>query len=47
MYAAMFQRKALLDALTARGADIEATDALGNSVQSLEQGALNGVSAHR
>ncbi len=47
MYAAMFQRKELLDALTTHGADIEATDALGNSVQSLQQGELNGVSTQR
>jgi ankyrin repeat protein len=47
MYAAMFQRKELLDALTARGADVDATDALGNNVQSLQRGELNGVPALR
>lgn len=43
MYAAMFQRNDLLETLMDRGVDIKATDALGNSVQSLQQGALNGT----
>jgi uncharacterized protein len=43
MYAALFKRDELLQALTARGADRQARDALGNSVDSLRQGALNGV----
>lgn len=38
MYAALFQRKDILDALTAKGADLEARDALGNTPRALEQG---------
>ncbi len=38
MYAALFQREALLDALRERGADLDATDPLGNSVKSLARG---------
>ncbi|MBJ9975523.1 ankyrin repeat domain-containing protein [Pseudomonas sp. S75] len=42
MYAALFDRQELLRALTERGADLHTPDALGNSVQSLERGELNG-----
>ncbi|MDR2308646.1 MAG: ankyrin repeat domain-containing protein [Paucimonas sp.] len=45
MYAALFQRRELLDALAARGADLQASDALGNSVLSLRKGEINGVPA--
>lgn len=38
MYAALFQRKDILDALAAKGADLNARDAMGNDVRSLEQG---------
>ncbi|WP_426142513.1 ankyrin repeat domain-containing protein [Pseudomonas sp. DWP3-1-2] len=38
MYAALFHRKDVLDALAAKGADLNATDAMGNQVQSLERG---------
>lgn len=40
MYAALFQRDALLEALRERGADLEATDALGNRVESLARGEI-------
>ncbi|HEX8594189.1 MAG TPA: ankyrin repeat domain-containing protein [Pseudomonas sp.] len=38
MYAALFQRKEILDSLAAKGADLNATDAMGNQVQSLARG---------
>lgn len=38
MYAALFHRKDILDSLVAKGADLNATDAMGNQVQSLERG---------
>lgn len=38
MYAALFQRKDILDALAAKGADLEARDAMGNDARSLEKG---------
>ena len=40
MYAALFQRGALLEALRERGADLSATDPLGNSVESLARGEI-------
>lgn len=40
MYAALFQREALLEALRERGADLNAADPLGNSVQSLARGKI-------
>lgn len=40
MYAALFQREELLQALRQRGADLQTTDALGNSAQSLARGEL-------
>ncbi|AHL76779.1 ankyrin [Stutzerimonas stutzeri] len=40
MYAALFQRDALLEALRERGADLEATDPLGNKVESLARGEI-------
>lgn len=43
MYASLFQRKELLQALKEKGADIQATDINGNSVLTLEQGQINGV----
>jgi ankyrin repeat protein len=42
MYASLFQRTELLKALAAKGADMQATDALGNSVASLGQGEIRG-----
>ena len=47
MYAALFEREELLQALSARGADLGARDALGNSVESLRRGELNGTAAAR
>lgn len=38
MYAALFQRKDILRALTAKGADLDAHDILGNDARSLERG---------
>ncbi|TWI54294.1 hypothetical protein IQ22_02157 [Pseudomonas duriflava] len=38
MYAALFQRKDVLDALAAQGADLNAKDAMGNTVEKLERG---------
>lgn len=38
MYAALFQRQDILDALAAKGADLKAQDAMGNSVEGLAQG---------
>lgn len=43
--AALFKREELLQALSARGADLGARDALGNSVESLRRGELNGTAA--
>ncbi|MBC8651364.1 ankyrin repeat domain-containing protein [Pseudomonas sp. MTM4] len=40
MYAALFQRETLLDALRERGADLGASDPLGNSVESLARGEI-------
>jgi hypothetical protein len=40
MYAALFQREALLQALRERGADLNAADPLGNSVESLARGEI-------
>lgn len=40
MYAALFQRQELLAALRRRGADLQATDALGNSAASLARGEI-------
>ncbi|MCQ4259697.1 ankyrin repeat domain-containing protein [Stutzerimonas stutzeri] len=40
MYAALFQREALLEALRERGADLEATDPMGNRVESLARGEI-------
>lgn len=40
MYAALFQREALLEALRERGADLSATDPMGNSVESLVRGEI-------
>lgn len=45
MYAALFQRTAVLDTLKAQGADLEAKDAMGNSVHSLRQGEVIGTAA--
>jgi ankyrin repeat protein len=38
MYAALFQRKDILDALAAKGADLDARDATGNDARSLQNG---------
>lgn len=38
MYAALFQRREILEALSARGANLEAQDQLGNSVENLSRG---------
>ena len=38
MYAALFQRAEILEDLRRRGADMDARDAAGNSVQSLARG---------
>lgn len=38
MYAALFQRKEILDALAAKGADLNARDAHGNSASKLQRG---------
>jgi ankyrin repeat protein len=40
MYAALFQRDALLEVLRERGADLNATDPLGNKVESLARGEI-------
>jgi hypothetical protein len=42
MYASLFQRDELLTELKAKGADMNAADANGNSVSSLAEGAING-----
>lgn len=38
MYAALFKRKAILDALVAQGADLRASDARGNTAEQLQRG---------
>lgn len=38
MYAALFHRQDILDALTAKGADLDTPDALGNDARSLAKG---------
>ncbi|HVK52000.1 MAG TPA: ankyrin repeat domain-containing protein [Pseudoxanthomonas sp.] len=38
MYAALFRRKAILEALTAKGADMQAQDARGNTAERLQRG---------
>lgn len=38
MYAALFRRKEVLDALMAKGADMQASDAQGNTVEQLQRG---------
>ncbi|XXF07188.1 ankyrin repeat domain-containing protein [Pseudomonas sp. D1-3] len=40
MYAALFQRKAMLDDLAEKGADLDARDAFGNSVRGLDNGEI-------
>lgn len=40
MYAALFQRQAVLQALRERGADLDASDPLGNRVESLARGEI-------
>ncbi|WP_083659525.1 ankyrin repeat domain-containing protein [Pseudomonas sp. PA1(2017)] len=40
MYAALFQRKEMLDGLAKKGADLNARDAFGNSVQGLDNGEI-------
>jgi ankyrin repeat protein len=47
MYAALFHRKDVLDALAAKGADLNATDAMGNRVQNLERGEFQPLPATR
>ena len=42
MYAALFQRAEILQALRERGADLEATDAAGNTVEALARGRFAG-----
>ncbi|TYL41403.1 ankyrin repeat domain-containing protein [Dickeya sp. ws52] len=42
MYASLFQRTEILKALQEKGADMNATDALGNSVQALGKGEVKG-----
>ncbi|WP_035340152.1 MULTISPECIES: ankyrin repeat domain-containing protein [Dickeya] len=42
MYASLFQRSEILSALQEKGADMNATDAFGNSVQTLAQGDVRG-----
>jgi ankyrin repeat protein len=45
MYAALFQRKDILDALAAKGADLKARDAQGNSAEQLQRGQFAGTPA--
>ena len=40
MYAALFKRKEMLDDLARKGADLNAADAFGNSVQGLDNGEI-------
>ena len=47
MYAALFHRKDILDSLAAKGADLNATDAMGNQVQNLERGEFQTVQPAR
>ncbi|MCI4028944.1 ankyrin repeat domain-containing protein [Dickeya dianthicola] len=42
MYASLFQRAEILKALQEQGADMNATDAMGNSVQALGKGEVKG-----
>ncbi|WP_033570533.1 ankyrin repeat domain-containing protein [Dickeya undicola] len=42
MYASLFQRAEILKALQEQGADMKATDAMGNSVQALGKGEVKG-----
>ncbi|NKI74245.1 ankyrin repeat domain-containing protein [Dickeya sp. CFBP 2040] len=42
MYASLFQRTEILKALQEKGADMNATDAMGNSVQALGKGEVKG-----
>ena len=42
MYAALFQRTEILESLREKGADLEATDAMGNSVAELLEGNVKG-----
>jgi ankyrin repeat protein len=46
MYAALFHRKDILDSLAAKGADLNATDAMGNQVQNLERGEFVPLTPH-
>ncbi|WP_407315686.1 ankyrin repeat domain-containing protein [Pseudomonas sp. nanlin1] len=43
MYAALFQRKDVLDELAAKGADLGARDAVGNGVDNLQRGEFEGA----
>lgn len=43
MYASLFQRQELLQALREKGADMQATDVNGNSVATLAEGKINGI----
>ncbi|WXL25750.1 ankyrin repeat domain-containing protein [Ectopseudomonas mendocina] len=43
MYAALFQRTEILESLREKGADLEATDAMGNSVNELLEGNVKGT----
>lgn len=43
MYAALFQRAEILEALETDGADLSAVDVAGNSVESLQRGEVRGV----
>ncbi|MFU9136397.1 ankyrin repeat domain-containing protein [Erwinia tasmaniensis] len=43
MYASLFQRQSLLQALREKGADMHAVDAKGNSADSLASGRINGI----
>lgn len=45
MYAALFQRKDILAALAAKGADLDAHDDMGNDARSLEQGRFSTLPA--
>lgn len=47
MYAALFHRKDILESLAAKGADLNATDAMGNRVQNLERGEFQPLPATR
>jgi ankyrin repeat protein len=43
MYAALFQRSEILESLREKGADLEATDAMGNKVADLLEGNVKGT----